>query len=408
MATTWPSIGTRTTPVDNMAGAPTTGNPNQSPAASSNPATEQGATAEVLFDPQSQSNPYFLHPNENPALMLVSTPLEGPNYHPWARAMTMALSCKNKLKFVNGAITKPSRDDQKFDVWERCNDIVVSWIVRSLSPTIRRKLKCEIYQTKQGDSSLNEYFTQQKLLWDELQILRPSVGCDCTTKCSCGKKIDELNEQAEKDKLSIFLIGLHDRFTGARNQIMLMRPLPDVCDAYSMIAQQERQFHISTNGMGSHLYQAGEVGATSSVLMTRTGNNQQQNFKKFAGGNKKHMCTFCGFTGHTEDKCYKKHGYPPGWKPKPRSQGSVNHIQGPSTPQQSVHDDGVSFTQNDFKKFPEFMHAQRSSERGSLSTPLDQSNHEVHANTFTANLMPGAQTEGTKLYINLTDFRDNE
>ncbi|XP_019175673.1 PREDICTED: uncharacterized protein LOC109170995 [Ipomoea nil] len=230
-----------------MAGAPGTGTPIQSPAASSNPAIEQNTTTEVLFDPQSQSNPYFLHPNENPALMLVSTPLEGPNYHPWARAMTMALSCKNKLKFVNGAITKPSRDDRKFDVWERCNDIVVSWIVRSLSPTIGRSV-----------------------LW-----IDTAYGIWRDLKRSCGKKIDELNGQDEKDKLSIFLIGLHDRFTGARNQIMLMRPLLDVCDAYSIITQQERQFHINTSGIGNHLYQAGEVGATSSVLMTRNGSNQQ-------------------------------------------------------------------------------------------------------------------------------------
>nr|GLL25848.1 uncharacterized protein LOC109150247 [Ipomoea trifida] len=199
---TWPSIGTRAAPIDSAAGAPATGTPTPSPRPISSPATESIAT-EVTFDPQSQSNPYFLHPNENPALVLVSVPLDGPNYHPWARAMTMALSCKNKIKFVNGSITKPPEDDPKFDVWSRCNDMVMSWIVRSLSPMVgqtvlwidtaygvwndlkRRfsqqdlfriaQIKCEIYQTKQGDSSLNEYFTHQKLLWDELQVLRPAV-----------------------------------------------------------------------------------------------------------------------------------------------------------------------------------------------------------------------------------------
>ncbi|XP_019166973.1 PREDICTED: uncharacterized protein LOC109162746 [Ipomoea nil] len=313
--------------------------------------------------------------------------------------------------------------------------MVVSWIVRSLSPTIGRsvlwidtaygiwrdlkrrfsqqdlfritEIKCEIYQTKQGDNSLNEYFTQKKLLWDELQILRPSVGCECITKCNCGKKIDELNEQTEKDKLSIFLIGLHDRYTGARNQIMLMRPLPDVCDAYSMIAQQERQFHSGTSGIASQLYQTGEVGTTGNVLMTRTGTGNQQSFKKFIGGNKKPICTFCGFTGHTEDKCYKKHGYPPGWKPRSRNKGSVNHTQGPLAAQQS--DKGIYFTQNDFKKFLEFIQVQKAcGEKGSLNTPLDQYPHEAHANIISANLLPGTQTEDTYLSPNSTDFRSNE
>ncbi|XP_019179931.1 PREDICTED: uncharacterized protein LOC109175134 [Ipomoea nil] len=265
----------------------------------------------------------------------------------------MALSCKNKLRFVDGSILKPSKNDRKYEVWECCNDLVMTWIIRSLFPMIGRsalwidtaydiwrylkrrfsqqdlfriaEIKCEIYQTKQGDSSLNEYFTQQKLLWDELQILRPTTICQCISKCECGKKINELNEQVEKDKLSIFLIGLHDRYTGVRNQMMLMRPLPDVCEAYSMIAPQERQFHIGSSGFTNQMHQAGENGAIGSALMTRARANGgfQQNYKKFASNNKKPVCTFCGYTGHTEDKCYKKHGYPPGWKPKPRGQVAI-------------------------------------------------------------------------------------
>nr|GMD60198.1 glutamate receptor 3.4-like [Ipomoea batatas] len=38
------------------------------------------------------------------------------------------------------------------------------------------EINCEIYSTKQGDSSLNEYFTKQKLLWDKLLTLRLLIG----------------------------------------------------------------------------------------------------------------------------------------------------------------------------------------------------------------------------------------
>ncbi|XP_050936292.1 uncharacterized protein LOC127144423 [Cucumis melo] len=27
-------------------------------------------------------------------------------------------------------------------------------------------------------------------------------------------------------------------------------------------------------------------------------------------------CCYCGIKGHIADKCYKKHGYPPGYKPR--------------------------------------------------------------------------------------------
>nr|GMD38480.1 uncharacterized protein LOC109181269 [Ipomoea batatas] len=198
----WPPISNRSIPINNTTAIPaTTEIPMPSSAAANGslpPTTPLNGlnSTEVNFDPDAHSNPYFLHANENPALVLVSTPMDGSNYHPWARAMTMALSCKNKLAFVNGVITKPPLEDRRYQVWERCNDTVKSWIVRSLSPTVggsvlwidtayeiwndlkRRfskqdlfriaEIKCEIYQIKQGESSLNEYFTKQKLLWDEL------------------------------------------------------------------------------------------------------------------------------------------------------------------------------------------------------------------------------------------------
>lgn len=324
MTTVWPPpSNVRSSPVNNRACV--VDDDVQTPVAPANASN----SSEVTFDPQSQSNPYYLHANESPALELVSSKLDGPNYHPWARAMTMALSCKNKLVFVDGSILKPSKDDRKYSIWERNNNMVVSWIIRALSPTIGRsvlwidtaygiwndlkrrfsqqdlfriaEIKCEIYQTTQGDNSLNEYFTRQKLLCDELMILRPPFMCDCNPRCACSKKIDEINNQLEKDMLSIFLVGLHERYTGARNQIMLMKPLPDVSDAYSMIAQQEMQFQIGSSGFSSQLSQAGEGSTAGSVFLAKADNgNQQQTYRKpYAGGNKKPVCTFCGFTGHT-------------------------------------------------------------------------------------------------------------
>lgn len=48
--------------------------------------------------------------------------------------------------------------------------------------------------------------------------------------------------------LSAFYIRLHEKYTRARNQIMLMKPIPDVRDILSMIMLQERQFSV---GLGS-------------------------------------------------------------------------------------------------------------------------------------------------------------
>ncbi|XP_019184652.1 PREDICTED: uncharacterized protein LOC109179609 [Ipomoea nil] len=150
---------------------------------------------------------------------------------------------------------------------------------------------------------------------------------------------------------------------------MLMRPLPDVNEAYSMIAQQERQFHMAYNGFGSQLYQARESSTAASALLARTNTNHQQGFKKASGFNKKPVCTYCGFTSHTQDKCYKQHGYPPGWKPRPRNQ-SVNQIQCPPATQHQKSDGNMAFTQDDVKTFMEFIHAKKSVGE-SLNSPLD-------------------------------------
>ena len=36
--------------------------------------------------------------------------------------------------------------------------------------------------------------------------------------------------------------------------------------------------------------------------------------KIYKNNNNKKICTHCGINGHTVENCYKKHGYPPGYK----------------------------------------------------------------------------------------------
>lgn len=53
------------------------------------------------------TNLYFLHPNENSRLELVSLVLSGPNYHSKSRVMKMALQSKNEVKFIDGSLKMP-------------------------------------------------------------------------------------------------------------------------------------------------------------------------------------------------------------------------------------------------------------------------------------------------------------
>jgi len=50
--------------------------------------------------------------------------------------MKRALLSNNKYKFVNDDILEPTCDDEKYEDWERCNVMVVSWITRTLTTQI--------------------------------------------------------------------------------------------------------------------------------------------------------------------------------------------------------------------------------------------------------------------------------
>src|ERR1044072_8493008 len=83
-----------------------------------------------LHDASSQ---YYVHPSENPSMVLVSPILDGRNYYEWARSMRMALNTKKKSRFVDGSIAKPETFDPLFPFWERCNNLILSWIQHAIS-----------------------------------------------------------------------------------------------------------------------------------------------------------------------------------------------------------------------------------------------------------------------------------
>ncbi|KAF5482367.1 hypothetical protein F2P56_002942 [Juglans regia] len=85
---------------------------------------------------EDSSSPFFLHHGDSPETLLVTQVLNGENYHTWRRSMSMALTAKNKIRFVDGSILKPSASSPQFSSWIRCNNMVLSWLLNSLSKEI--------------------------------------------------------------------------------------------------------------------------------------------------------------------------------------------------------------------------------------------------------------------------------
>ncbi|GAV75210.1 LOW QUALITY PROTEIN: UBN2_3 domain-containing protein, partial [Cephalotus follicularis] len=164
------------------------------------------------------NDPMYLHPSDTPGANLVAEQLtDNDNYGVWSRAVLIALKGKNKIGFIDGTCAKPYQDSSLFHQWERCNTIVLSWIMNTVSKELFTGI---VY------SMLNSQ------LWDEYASMVTLPSCGCAT----SKAYIEHDQQ---QKLLQFLMGLTDSYGGIRSQLLMMNPLPIVGQAYSLISQEE-------------------------------------------------------------------------------------------------------------------------------------------------------------------------
>ncbi|XP_073030872.1 uncharacterized protein [Primulina eburnea] len=317
----------------------------------------------VFDDP---SSPYFLHHSDNPGLILVSQPLTGDNFASWSRAMRIALSVKNKLGFVDGSISKPAAsEDTLLNAWIRNNNIVISWLLNSVSKDISAsilfaesakeiwtdlqdrfqqsngprifQLRRDLITLRQDQDPVSVYFTKIKAIWEELNHFRPMCNCG---KCSCGG-VKNLETYFQMDYTMIFLMGLNDSFHHIRSQVLLLDPLPPISRVFALMVQEERQrsigTQISVNASNQHMAftikneefsNPNSMSVPNRNMAFANKNDQTQSHlrskppPRFPRG--RPFCTHCNIHGHTVETCYKIHGFPPGLKTRYKS-GTKNY-----------------------------------------------------------------------------------
>ncbi|KAM3322877.1 hypothetical protein P3S67_004028 [Capsicum chacoense] len=214
------------------------------------------------------SSPLYMHPSDNPGAMLVPIPFDGTGYRSWRRGVLRALSVKNKLGFINGECKRPYPGTLRYRQWERCDDMVTSWILNSLTKEIADSVEYvndsfelwkelndrydqtngaklyqvqrEINELSQGSMDITNY-TKMKKLWEELSTLHAKTQCKCN--CVCGAK-EHLFKAEQDRRLVQFHMGLNEVYTVVRGNILMMNPLPSLAQAFSPLIQDERQREI--------------------------------------------------------------------------------------------------------------------------------------------------------------------
>ncbi|XP_075473859.1 uncharacterized protein LOC142504903 [Primulina tabacum] len=260
--------------------------------------------------------------------------------------MRIALSVKNKLGFVDGSIPKPSYSEVNLlNAWVRNNNIVISWLLNSVSKDISASiLFCRTQQKKSGmilwivfnkvmtlesfqlrrdlitlrqdQDPVSVYFTKIKAIWEELNHIRPMCSCG---KCNCDG-VKNFETYVQMDYTMIFLMGLNDSFTHIRSQVLLLDPLPPISRVFSLVVQEERQRAIGNQS---------SMNASSRNMAFEIKNEKthphfnSQPPSRFPKG--RPFCTHCNIPGHAIENCYKIHGYPPGFKTR-NKQGNKSYV----------------------------------------------------------------------------------
>ncbi|CAN0918755.1 hypothetical protein LINGRAHAP2_LOCUS31052 [Linum grandiflorum] len=199
--------------------------------------------SQVVLGILDSSNPYFIHPSEPWGQCLVSSVLTEFIYSEWVMAMTMVLDGKNKIGFVDGTIPTLAPGHPLYSFWLRNNKLILSWILRPVSPNISKSLlyskttldawkvlhsrfsqgdvfkiadiQERIFALRQGVRSITEFFTDLVTLYAELHSFHPLPDCLCAPVCSCS--LSKIRLYHNQDCVISFLRGLNESYDGAHS-----------------------------------------------------------------------------------------------------------------------------------------------------------------------------------------------
>ncbi|KAL2933650.1 Retrovirus-related Pol polyprotein from transposon RE1 [Bienertia sinuspersici] len=142
----------------------------------------------TTIDPTS---PLYLHPSDGTNSINIEKLTGASNYRAWRRSFEIALASKRKLGFVTRGVKRDRNDKVKQECWDTCNSIVISWILGSVTDSIRISVMCmsdaceiwkhlenrysisngakknninkQLYETKRQGMCISEYYTIRKV-----------------------------------------------------------------------------------------------------------------------------------------------------------------------------------------------------------------------------------------------------
>ncbi|XP_071699867.1 uncharacterized protein [Rutidosis leptorrhynchoides] len=240
----------------------------------------------------------------------------------------------NSLYFGNPFVVKSTDDETLAKKWDRCNSVVLSWILGSMTEelyfgqifstyasvvckelqetydkvdaSIVFNLHLKITTIKQNGTSISEYYHTLNSLWKQYDAMVKLPECTCAGA-------NDFKEHNKMSKLMKFLMGLDDVYMSVRSNILSKDPVHDVKSAYGIISREvsHRGVNIKDNKVSAyvaHTPKGNSANNTKFSSNNRSGNNWNR------GPNLSLKCSRCNKLGHTIDRCFELIGYPPGYR----------------------------------------------------------------------------------------------
>ncbi|XP_021985377.1 uncharacterized protein LOC110881416 [Helianthus annuus] len=226
-------------------------------------------TSQTLISKLDIGDPLYLHPSDSSSLTIVSIKLKGTdNYVVWSSAMKLALEAKNKYGFIDGKVEKPKDNVVLATQWDRCNFVVLTWLLNSISEElflgqVFSKLASEVWTDlkesfykvngsvvydlykkinciSQNGSTVAEYYNRLTTMWKQFDAMLHLPSCSC-------QAAKDYNDFSTLIKLIQFLMGLDDVYQPVRTNILTRQPFPSVKVAFSIVSREESH-RLSSNG----------------------------------------------------------------------------------------------------------------------------------------------------------------
>ncbi|XP_074307302.1 uncharacterized protein LOC141642406 [Silene latifolia] len=303
----------------------------------------------LIETPPPQPNYSVVHV-EHTGHSITPVVFNGKNYDEWSRSFHLALIAKGKIGYINGTIIKPSPTSDKLESWTSTNALVTMWIFNTIAPGLRQQislrpeakhvwldiknrfsqsneariyqLQAELLACRQGPTeSLMDYYGRMTAIWDAIIEHDTFPSCSCNP-CACDW-MNIINSRREKKRVRDFLMGLDDRFSNSRSQIISINPLPNLDLVYNRLLQDE--------GVRNFSYPKPETVPDAVAFAARVNHGSHnsggggRNFKPESQSSSvlsnpnRPFCIACKRHGHYFKKCYRITGeFPERWGERPR------------------------------------------------------------------------------------------